>query len=81
MHELGIACRIVDIACDTARSRGGRAVTAIFLELGDECGAVGELLQSSMAIACKGTMAEDSRVIIRSVQGTSMCVRSIQVEG
>lgn len=78
MHELGIACRIADIACETALQGGYSSVRRMVIEVGNESGAISRLLEREMPYACKGTIAQSAKIKVRSVKGDKIALRSIR---
>jgi hydrogenase nickel incorporation protein HypA/HybF len=73
MHELSIAMNIVEIAEENARKEGAKVVTEIELEIGTLSGVVLEALEFAMDSAIKGTMLENAKVVIMTVNGRAKC--------
>jgi len=72
MHELSIAMGIVEFAEEEAR-KNGATISAIHLKLGQLSGVVRDALQFSFEVACQGTAAEGSRLVIEEVPITLYC--------
>jgi hydrogenase nickel incorporation protein HypA/HybF len=73
MHELSIAMSIIEGASQEANSRGGARVHAVHLKLGLLSGVVKDALMFSYELACKGTLLEDSQLVIEEVPVVVYC--------
>ncbi len=73
MHELSLACEIVDLACETAAREGAAAVETIELEVGLLSGVMADALVFGFEAACRGTIAEDARIELEPVPGRGEC--------
>jgi hydrogenase nickel incorporation protein HypA/HybF len=72
MHELSIACSIVDLAQEEASARNVR-VLAIHLTLGPLSGVVPATLLGSFEIAAAGTPLEHARLVITETPLVVLC--------
>lgn len=72
MHELSIACSIVELATEEAAQRNVR-VLAIHLKLGVMSGVVEEALIGSYEMASAGTVLEGSKLIVQRVPLMVQC--------
>jgi hydrogenase nickel incorporation protein HypA/HybF len=66
MHELSVALKILDLAAAEAKCRGVDVV-AVHLRLGPLSGVVKEALLSAYELARKGSLLEESRLVIEEV--------------
>ncbi len=73
MHELTLACDMVDIACETATREGAERVEAIELEIGLLSGVLAEALIFGFATACRGTVAEGAGIELFPEPGRGVC--------
>jgi hydrogenase nickel incorporation protein HypA/HybF len=73
MHELSIACNLVEIADSAARDAGAARVDVVHLRLGLFSGVVKEALLFSYDIATQGTLLENSRLEIEDVPLAVFC--------
>jgi hydrogenase nickel incorporation protein HypA/HybF len=73
MHELSIACNLVEIADSAARDAGAARVDVVHLRLGVFSGVVKEALLFSYDIAARGTLLENSRLEIEDVPLAVYC--------
>lgn len=73
MHELSIACDLVEIAETRARAAHAVAVTVVYLRLGVFSGVVKEALLPGYNTAVKGTLLEGSRLEIEDVPLVVYC--------
>ncbi|HEY2380862.1 MAG TPA: hydrogenase maturation nickel metallochaperone HypA [Terriglobia bacterium] len=80
MHELSIATSIVEIAEEELARHGGRRVCAIHIQLGFRAGVAREALDFSFGIACEGTAAEGSRLIVEPAEGQELDVIRLEIE-
>lgn len=73
MHELSIACDLVEIAEAAARSAHAERVAVVYLKLGVFAGVVKEALLFGYDTAVKGTLLEGSRLEIEDVPLVIFC--------
>lgn len=73
MHELSIACELVESADAAARQAGATCVTAVHLRLGKLSGVVSDSLQFGYDIATKGTLLEGSQLVIEELPVVIYC--------
>jgi hydrogenase nickel incorporation protein HypA/HybF len=73
MHELSIACDLVEIAEAAARSANAERVAVVYLKLGVFAGVVREALLFGYDTAAKGTLLEGSRLEIEDVPLVVYC--------
>jgi hydrogenase nickel incorporation protein HypA/HybF len=70
MHELSIACSIVELVAEAAR---GRKVQRVTLEIGKLSGVVPEAIVFCFPEVARGTSAEAACLDIREVEGRACC--------
>ncbi len=75
MHELSLACELVDLACEVAAREGASRVEAIELEVGLLSGVMAEALLFGFETACRGTAAEGAEVELFPEPGRGFCRR------
>lgn len=73
MHELGITQSIVDIADRTAREQGAVRVVSVTVEIGTLSGVIPESVEFCYSACCKGTLLEQSQLLIETVPGKGRC--------
>ncbi len=73
MHELSIACSLVDAACEAAAREGDVRVTKLNVRIGALSGIVKEALLFSFAMAAEGGACEGASLEIEEVAVTVMC--------
>jgi len=73
MHELSIACNLVEIASQSASDAGVEQVQVVRLRLGALAGVVRESLLFSYDIAVAGTLLAGSRLEIEDVPVAIFC--------
>lgn len=73
MHELSIACDLVEIAEAAAREAQVKQVDVVHLKLGVLAGIVKEALLFSYDIAVQGTLLEGSRLEIEDIPLVFYC--------
>ena len=73
MHEMSIAMNLIDLAVQTARQNQAKKINSMILELGSLAGVVQEALEFCFESACKGTMAEDAKLEIVTIEGQAQC--------
>lgn len=70
MHELSIACNIVELV---AQASGGRKVRRVTLEIGKLSGVAPDALAFCFPEVARGTDAEDAILEIREIEGVARC--------
>jgi len=75
MHEMSIAMNIVDIACKEAQHAGAPSIATIELEVGKLAGVMMDSLNFCYESVCKGTLAENSKLVINEVVGKGHCLK------
>jgi hydrogenase nickel incorporation protein HypA/HybF len=80
MHELSIALSIIDLAEEEMRRHGGDRVRSILIDLGALSGVAWEALQFSFGLACEGTPAEGSSLVVRETAGRELDVVAVEIE-
>jgi hydrogenase nickel incorporation protein HypA/HybF len=80
MHELSIALSIIDLAEEEMRRHGGDRVRSIRIDLGALAGVATEALQFSFGLACEGTPAEGSSLIVHETSGRELDVVAVEIE-
>ena len=80
MHELSIALDLVDVAQEELARHGGERIRAVHIELGPLAGVAREALMFSFGIACEGTAAEGSRLIIEDADGSDLVIVRMEIE-
>ena len=73
MHELSIATSIVKTAEKEVRDNGGEKVLEIHLEIGQLSGVEIQSLQFVWELSAKGTVLQDSKIIIFEPEGRAKC--------
>lgn len=73
MHELSIACDLVEIADHAARKAGARRVTIVRLRLGALAGVVEDALRFSFPVAATGTLVEGAVLAIEQTPVEVFC--------
>jgi hydrogenase nickel incorporation protein HypA/HybF len=80
MHELSIAVSIVEIAEEELVRRGGDRIRAIHIELGSLAGVARDALDFSFCIACEGTPAAGSRLVVNETDGQNLEIVRMEIE-
>ena len=80
MHELSIALSIIDLAEEEMRLHGGERVRSIRIEVGTLAGVASDALLFSFGLACEGTPAEGSRLIVHETAGRELDVVAVEIE-
>jgi len=80
MHELSIAVNIVEIASEELARHGGERIRAIHIQLGPLSCVAKEALLFSFSLACEGTAAEGSRLVIEDTQGQDLDIVRMEIE-
>ncbi len=73
MHEMSIAMSIVDIACKEAQKDGATSISIIELDVGKLAGIMVDSLKFCYDSVCKGTLAENSQLLINEIPGKGFC--------
>lgn len=73
MHELSIACNLVEIADEAARAAHARRVTIVRLQLGALAGVVEDALRFSFPVAATGTLVEGATLAIEQMPVEIFC--------
>jgi hydrogenase nickel incorporation protein HypA/HybF len=79
MHELSIALRIVEIVEEEAVKKGATKVDAVHLRLGSLAGVAPDALLFSYGLACEGTAAEGSRLVLLEGEATDLEIVALEV--
>jgi hydrogenase nickel incorporation protein HypA/HybF len=69
MHELSIACSLVELASQSAASAGATRVRAVALRLGALSGVVRGALEFSYEMATADTLLAESELIVKELPG------------
>ena len=80
MHELSIAMNIVEIAEEELARQGGLRVRTIHIRVGSRACIAKEALSFSFGLACEGTVAEGSRLIVEDAEGLDLDVIRMEIE-
>lgn len=78
MHELSIACNLVELADEAARAAGASRVNHVRLRLGAMAGVVEDALRFSFPMAASGTLVEGAELVIEHVPVQIFCERCSQ---
>ena len=73
MHELSIACDLIECVREEAARRGIEQIVAVHMRLGALSGVVKEALLFSFDVAARGTMLEGTRLMIEDVPVVVHC--------
>lgn len=73
MHELSLACGVVDIVVEEARRHKMERVHSVRLRVGRLREVVPELLETGFQVAARGTVAEAALLEVEQVQGEARC--------
>ncbi len=73
MHELSIACNLVDVATASAAAADAQHVTAVHMRLGALSGVVKDALLFGYDVAAQGTVLEGVPLVIEDVPGQLHC--------
>jgi hydrogenase nickel incorporation protein HypA/HybF len=77
MHELAVAQSIVEKADETA---AGRKVRRVIVEIGKQSCVSREALSFSFGLVAEGTAVEGATLDIRTVEGDTLTLKSMEVE-
>ena len=75
MHELSIACDLIECVREEAARRGIEQIVAVHMRLGAFSGVVKEALLFSFDVAAHGTMLEGAQLVIEDVPLVVRCRR------
>jgi hydrogenase nickel incorporation protein HypA/HybF len=73
MHELSIACSLVEMAEREARAAGAARVTGVTLAIGDLAGVVRQALDFAFDVATEGTMLDGATLTVETVPVRVFC--------
>ncbi len=73
MHELSIACSIIDLASEESEQRGGVAVRAIHVKLGHLSGVVKSALVSAFELAREQSPLAATRLVVEEMPIVICC--------
>jgi hydrogenase nickel incorporation protein HypA/HybF len=73
MHEVGITQSIIEIAERHALEGGARKVLSLTVEIGEFSGVVPEAVEFAFEACSRGTLLEESKLIIESIPGRARC--------
>ncbi len=73
MHELSVCQALVRHLDDLAREYAARRVCSVTVRIGVLSGVEPQGLRQAYPIACAGTLAEDSRLVIEDAPGRVQC--------
>ena len=80
MHELSIAVNIIELAEEEMIRHGGQRVRAVHLQLGPLAGVAKDALLFSFTLACEGTAAAGSTLVIEDGQGQDLDICRLEIE-
>jgi hydrogenase nickel incorporation protein HypA/HybF len=80
VHELSIAVSIVEVAEEELARHGGERICAIHIQLGPLAGVAKESLLFSFGLACEGTRAEGSSLVIEDGEGRDLDILRMEIE-
>lgn len=73
MHELSVANRLVDLACETARDHGAERVTGLAVEVGTATHLRPDQLRFCVETVADGTAASGADVTVETVAPRGEC--------
>ena len=73
MHEVGITQSIIEIAEKHATEGGARRVLSLTIEIGELSGVVPEALEFVFEACSRGTLLEESKLVIERIPGRARC--------
>ena len=73
MHELSIALSIIESAEEAARKNNATIISKVEVEIGTMAGVETEALLFAWDSVIQGTMAQNSPLIINSIQAEATC--------
>ena len=74
MHELSIALSIIELAEEEAKKAEASVISKIEVEIGTMAGIDPDALQFAWEVAVQGTMAEQSNLVIHTIQAEAHCL-------
>ena len=80
MHELSLAQNIIEIVDDEVAWSGGGKVMEIVLEIGNQAAIEKDALLFSLEILVKESLHSSARVVIDSMEGEGLFVKSILLD-
>ena len=73
MHEMSIAMNVVEIVTDTAKQNNAKKINSIELDVGALSGIIPDALEFCFESACKGTIAENSKLKLNLIKADAEC--------
>ena len=73
MHEMSYVVKLADLAVKTAQSEGLASVLEVHADIGKMTGIIPFYMQKYYKIASKGTILENSRLIINEIAVKACC--------
>lgn len=73
MHELGIACSIIEIAERHAREQGAERIVSVTIAIGELSGVVPDAVEFCFEACARGTLAEAAKLLIGRIPGRGRC--------
>lgn len=73
MHELSLATLLVNYVSEDARQRGISRVTQVDVEIGELSGILDHAFQQAFPIAAEGTVLQQAKLVIISVEAEARC--------
>jgi hydrogenase nickel incorporation protein HypA/HybF len=73
VHELSIACSIIDLASEESEQRGGAAVRAVHIKLGQLSGVVKSALLSAFELAREDSPLAAARLVVEETPIVIRC--------
>jgi hydrogenase nickel incorporation protein HypA/HybF len=73
VHELSIACSIIELASEESERRGGVAVRAVHMRLGQLSGVVKSALLSAFELAREDSPLADARLVVEETPIVICC--------
>jgi len=73
MHELSIAYRMIELACEIAESHGAHRVVTLRVRIGQLAGVVEDALRFSFGLAVEETACQGAVLEIEKVPVTVLC--------
>jgi hydrogenase nickel incorporation protein HypA/HybF len=80
MNELSIALNIIEIAEEQLARHSGQRIHAIHIRIGSRSGVAREALDFSYGLACEGTAAEGSQLIVEDAEGQELDIVRMEIE-
>jgi hydrogenase nickel incorporation protein HypA/HybF len=74
MHELSIAMSIIESAEEAAKQNGAEVISKVEVEIGTMAGVETEALLFAWDSVIQGTIAQNSPLIIHSIQAEAHCL-------